>query len=199
MKWLVPVAMLALSGCGASNDDGGPADALDCAWLAREDNCWRTTVNSIRACTPPAFAEADGTFNAGRTECSYESGHKITFKDGLQLPMGEFSNWDLTITSGGATCAHFVEKETDSGDSSMELTGPNGTVHLEANWAGYSISCPDGKRYATNNPLGLLECGMSMLPGTARSTFDNSASLQLIGLGSADSVELFLCNDPIPL
>jgi hypothetical protein len=168
---------------------------LDCAWLA-SDNCWKMTASAAVSCLPDSTTF--GTFSADKKTCSYAGGAVVTFATPVTLPLPSSPTWDFTLTNGGQTCLRYVE--TNSGGLTLTV---NGKSFSEAPMGsmGLSVTCPDGKRYSTDNAFNLLACGGNFLNGLPGSSwFDSSTALSfgLISTSTASdqSVTVFDCHTP---
>jgi hypothetical protein len=168
---------------------------LDCAWLA-SDNCWKMTASSAASCLPASTTS--GTFSADKKTCTYTGGAVVSFATALTLPLPDSPTWDFTLSNGGQPCLRYTE--TAGGSVTLTVSGktfseaPMGSM-------GLAVTCPDGKRYSTDNAFNLLACGgnfLSGLPGS--STFDTSTSVSfgLIGTSASSdqSLSVFDCRTP---
>ncbi len=192
------VGVLALVGGGSS---GGSSASLDCAYLASDTNCWKTTAASASTCLP---AESEiGTFSADGKTCTFATGDVVTFSPALVLPLPTATTptWNFTVTtSSGASCLAYQ----DDGNGAITLTVEGQTVK-ETTPGGLSIalSCPDGKTYSNSNAFTLLSCPdaglFGGLPGLGWSSSDTSVSVSLVGTSAAyGSIPVFNCQTAAP-
>jgi len=177
-------------------------DTLTCDWLAKSDNCWKTTAMMATTCLP-AQTEM-GTFSADASTCTYASGTVVTFTPPLVLPLqfgsGNNMKWNFTVTgANGQPCLHYQ----DSGNGALSLTVGSQKVAVGATGGlGESISCPDGTSVKTWNALNLLSCPDAGLfnPGLPGLTWSSSGtgsppynvSAGLFGVGDS-SFPIFDC------
>ena len=168
---------------------------LDCAWLA-SDNCWKMTASSAASCLPDS--NTSGTFSADKKSCTYVGGAVVTFATPLTLPLPDNPTWDFTVSNDGQACLRYVENASRA----ITLT-VNGKSFSEAPMGsmGLSVTCPDGKRYSTDNAFNLLGCGGSLLgdlPGNVWSDSSTAVSFGLIStsVGSDQSLSVFDCRTP---
>ena len=59
-----------MTSCGG--DDAAAGETVDCAFLEGAANCWLDVAAEISACLG-----GTGTFNAARTQCTYEDGSRV--------------------------------------------------------------------------------------------------------------------------
>jgi hypothetical protein len=143
-------------------------------------------------------SNVSGTFSADRKTCSYASGAMVTFATALTLPLPDNPTWDFTVSSGGQTCLHYVE----NAGGALSLTVGGQTFHeAPMGSMGLAVTCPDGKRYSTENAFNLLACGgnfLSGLPGSVWSTSGTALSFGLIGTSTSSdqSLSVFDCQAP---
>jgi hypothetical protein len=167
-----------------------PPDTLTCEWLAREDNCWKTTVMSAVSCLPP---EADrGMLSADNLTCTYPGAQVATFSPALDLMGDDDPVQNFTITdANGAPCVQWQE----TGETGFTLT-VKGTQTFRESTSGFAIdiTCPDGTKFHNGNALNLLSCdtGLFGLPGEASGWTDTSVSHSLIGI--EPSISIFDCS-----
>lgn len=165
---LAPFAIL------ACDDDGGGVSPLTCETLASTGNCWRTAVAEAYACMPEDSPD-DGTFNGDRTSCTYAEGQTLAFKTAVPLDPDFDYVWDVTVTNAGTQCARFL-----SNDATTSITTASGTTSFTTNGSSVTLTCADGSRFSSGNPLGLFQCeGDVDLPGIAWSGSDGPISFSL--------------------
>lgn len=188
---------LVIGGAGC----GGSSASLDCAYLASDNNCWKTTAAAASSCLP---LEAEvGVLSADRSTCTYASGDVVTFTPPLVLPLPSTPTptWNFTVKTGsGASCLAYQ----DDGNGAVTLTAEGQTVQ-ETTPGGLSIalSCPDGKTYSNSNAFSLLSCPdaglFGGLPGIGWSSSDTSVSVSLVGTSAAyGSIPVFNCQTATP-
>jgi len=189
LTWGIALVLGSLSS-GCSSDP-----PLDCAWLAG-DNCWKMTASAAASCLPDS--NVSGTFSPDRKTCTYASGATVSFATAPVLPLPDDPTWDFTVSNGGTACLHYVENT-----SGISLTVAGQTFHeAPVGSMGLAITCPDGKRYSTDNAFSLLACGGSLLggglPGNTWSDSSTAISFGLIGTSttSDQSLSVFDCRVP---
>jgi hypothetical protein len=180
-------------GCSSSSGSGGSAGGLDCSWLGKSDNCFKTTVAAAASCLP---ADGDsGTFSADNLTCVYSNGTTVHFAQPLALPLPDDPQFNFTVTSAsGASCLTYE----DTGDG-FHLTTSAGVFTEGTSGLGVTLTCPDGKSVSSANGLELLSCDGGFfggVPGKSWSSSMISASLSLIGTSSNGSTVLFNCKKP---
>lgn len=178
---------LFLAACGDDGGSGETFETLDCAWLEREDNCWRQALVEAAACTPDSFP--GGTFSEDRRSCSYESGHTVEL--GAPAPIeSDFYDWDVTVRdAAGEPCVEVVDRS--SSDGFLAVTTVSGTVEMKGSPTRVQLTCPDGSRFA-GEPMELLEGCFQHAPGSGASFFDGGVSYLLAGADTM--VALFTCD-----
>jgi hypothetical protein len=186
------VALCAAASCSSSGNSGGSSASLDCNWLGKDDNCYKTTVTAASACFP-AMGEF-GMLSQDNLTCAYPSGVTITFDQALVLPVPDQAIWNFTVTRQGQTCLRHEEPN----DSSFRLTTSAGTFGESVTGSGVTMSCPDGTSFSNADGLSLLSCDggfLGGLPGHAFSSGDMTVMFSLLGT-SGGSTPIFDCRKP---
>jgi hypothetical protein len=165
---------------------------LDCAYLASDTNCFKTTAIEAASCLPASGTT--GTLSADNSSCTYASGQTITFSPALALPLASgFNDWNFTVTTGGQACMHYEESS-----GGFELTAGAHTVsETITGTSTIDLTCPDGTTYANSNGLSLLSCpggAFGSLPGNSTSSSSTSVTFSLINTGSTNTVSVFDCS-----
>ena len=168
---------------------------LDCAWLA-SDNCWKMTASSAASCLPDSTTS--GTFSADKKTCTYASGPVVTFATAVTLPLPDNPTWDFTVSNSGQACLHYVENA--SGAVTLTVSGKTFSEAAMGSM-GLAVTCPDGKRYSTDNAFNLLACGGNFLSGLPGSSWSDSSTAVSFGListstSSDQSLSVFDCRTP---
>ena len=186
----------ATTGTGGTGGGGDPGTAgatpVGCEWFAGP-NCWRTAVEEANACTDE---NGEGTFNAGRSACSYDDGTEIAFTNSVPDDGYPEGGWHFTITRNGATCAEF-EDLGPTGDDGSILESESGELRLEVVGVAVVITCHDGARVSIDGEA-LDEC-VDGRPGIGMggSTGPGSVLSMSFSLSGGDSDEnLWSCADP---
>lgn len=197
-RWTILLAGFAgvVLGCAGDAGGGGSGAALDCAYLAGPDNCWKAQLAVVKACTVPR--NASGRLSADRRVCTYDDGHVITFDEPLAVPVDSDHEHHLTVNNGGADCVRF----DGANAKGVSIRTSAGTVKLGPTGSGTSavLTCPDGSTHATSDVLSLARCGpggsvnLELFPGVV---FQNAGAAGGIDLGGggpgSKQVPLFLC------
>jgi len=179
-------AILSGAGCGGGSSAQG-GGSLDCAYLASDTNCWKTTGSAATSCLPDP--SETGTLSADGKTCTYASGDVVTFAAPLVLPLptNGTMTWNFTVTTAsGASCLAFQ----DNGSGGFVLTVQGQTVkETTPGGLGVALVCPDGTTYSNSNGFNLLNCsadgGSSVLPGDAWSSTDTAVSFSLLSAGTS--------------
>jgi hypothetical protein len=175
-----------LVACGGGSG-GNPA--LDCAYLASANNCWKTVAADAASCLPSGSAV--GVLSADNMSCTYATGQVVTFTTALTLPLPEHPQWDFTVTANGAQCMKYQE-----GSDGLELWNGCSETVSESDTGTLDLTCPDGTTYSNANPLMLLSCPGSDfggLPGNTTSSSPTSVSFTLLNTSSG-SLPVFNCS-----
>jgi hypothetical protein len=168
---------------------GGDSGALDCAYLASEDNCYKQTATMATSCLPP-----DGAFGVLAPDfgsCTYDTGQVITFNPPLVLPLDNDQTWDFEVVTNGTPCLAYHDD-----DNGFELTVNDQTVSEQLQGRGLEIECPDGSSFSNSNALELLSCpgdNFGDLPGFTSSSGTDSVFFGLINTGSGETLTVFDC------
>lgn len=197
-KVLVVGAFLAL-GCSGGDDEeesgGEPLEGapLDCAWIAN-GNCWGDVLYPVASCVP---AKTDtGVLSANGDSCTYASGHSVTFTPPLDLPQSleeddDFGEtWNFKIQSPLGECIRFEDTAT-----SRTVTAYDKTYREIYRGLGMQVTCPDGRKFATDNTLSLLECE-NFFEDMPSHTYFHSASSVSFGFSGVEGAEVqaFSCS-----
>jgi len=186
------VGVCAIASCSSSGSSEGSSASLDCNWLGKEDNCYKTTVAAATACLP-AMGES-GTLSQDNRTCTYASGIVVTFDQALVLPIPNQAIWNFTVARQGQNCLRYEEPS----DSSFRVTTSAGTFGESVTGLGLTVTCPDGTSFSNSNGLDLLSCDggfLGGLPGNASSGSDTTAVFSLIGT-SGGATPVFDCRKP---
>lgn len=181
LPYAIALSLLAAA-CGA-DDDG----ALDCAWAANEDNCWRQTARAAASCLPDATAV--GLFSADLTMCSFADGATVRFHEPLGgMPVSVQVPLSFTMERGGADCIAYTED-----GATTTLTTSHGTVRLQQTGRDTEITCPDGE--VVSGPLENLDCDG---PGWTKLSSMFSLEFRLSGVSDDDDtggheLQIFEC------
>lgn len=164
MKKLILILMLGVF--SAACDD---SEELTCEIMASPDFCWAVAAAEAYACN--AAATTDGLISEDGKTCEFESGTTATFSPALDRTQDLFDIEPLTITLSDADgqCAKLVDN-----DDGFTLKTASGTVDVGGSINSYTVDCPDGTTYKSENPLELLSCGdggllSNGMPGTTKS------------------------------
>jgi len=191
MQIRVALAALLLAACPGNGEDTEDTeeelDPLECEWFS-SDNCWKGVVTAALSCAPGDLE--DGTFDAGRTTCTFTDGTSISFAAAVPSDSLSEYEWEFTVEAGGSTCLSYAEDDTGS-----EVVTSEGTFTEDLDGFGMTITCPDGEQRHASNALDLFECDFATLPGYATSLSMGSVSFSLLG-GPDGSAVLFRCGDP---
>jgi hypothetical protein len=186
---------LVVSACGG---DGRAAQDLDCAWIASEQNCWWSMLAEAAACTAPT--SSIGVFDANGGTCSYDDGWLVEFDPPYPYP----KSYTLTVSRAGTRCIRYTNREV-AGGVELEIEVGDQRITASGSQDGtYSLTCPDGDRYATHDLFSILTCAERPygIPGVLRSSSTGSVVGVGIPFGEDASgldieVQLFRCS-PAP-
>lgn len=190
--------------CGATESaghDGGHdavgvvRGALDCAWLASNNNCWRSTLVVVASCAPPSTEV--GTLSPDGRTCTFMTGHTLRFDEPLTLPLPPAgSRFNFTLAVGGRTCLTFRQPDAQT----YGATTSAGTVNTASDGSDYGaeVICPGGARYTTSDARSLLTCGDA---GTSSGPIGFSytqepiaaVTFELLGVSGTGPVRVFRC------
>jgi len=164
MKKLILGLTMAAAALGC--DD---SEELTCEVLSAPDFCWAVAAAEAYACN--AAATTNGQISEDGKTCEFESGTTATFSPALDQTQDIFDIESLTITLSDADgqCAKLVDN-----DDGFTLKTASGTVDVGGSINSYTVDCPDGTTYKSDNPFDLLSCGdggllSNGMPGTIKS------------------------------
>lgn len=189
LGWLF---LVACSG-GESIDD---VRTLDCEWATSEANCWLDLLDVVATCAVPD--EAIGTFDSTRTRCTYAEGWTIEFETPYEEGASAVS---FTVFRGADPCVRYTNRSAIASTLELEVESAGQIVRASATPDSYSLTCPAGDRYVTEDPFAVLTCGEPRgykIPGVLTSYSTGDAVGLSIPLGEepggADiTVPLFMC------
>lgn len=197
----ITFAALSFAACGGGGGGEGGVEPLDCAFV-ESDNCWKQLVDEIALCAPDP--ELTGTFSADRSECVYDDGVRVEFDDPVPTSIPDSYSWQLTVIGAdGVPCVRWDDAPPSATQVDLQVSSGDDTLSMEGSTAGLTLTCPDGSRFFTDDPLSIITgCspGRSYgIPVTTIRTAPGFVGLA-IALGEEPGgrdieVDLFSCSD----